>query len=255
MRSLHRVYNVVIIMSCGATANASLVAKVDIPANTLLFTIPRSGVINISTSDLSKKLPQLFNKDSPESAEDEIEESDSEGPWLSLILILIYEYLQGDQSRWKPYFDVLPAEFGTPMFWPEEDIQELQASSLRSKIGREDADAMLTTKILPIVKVHENVFYRDGSPRLGEEDLLKLAHCMGSLIMAYAFDLDKENENEEEETEAEDGWVEDKDNTMLGMVPMADILNSDAEFNVGTKMLPTRSGYDTNCCPGTCGSC
>lgn len=69
---------------------------------------------------------------------------------------------------------------------------------------------------------------------------------MGSLIMAYAFDLDKESENEEEEAEGEDGWVEDKDNTMLGMVPMADILNSDAEFNVGTKTLLKSNGYGAN---------
>jgi SET domain-containing protein 6 len=48
--------------------------------------------------------------------------------------------------------------------------------------------------------------------------------------MAYAFDLD--NGNEESDNE-EDGWVEDRDGkTMLGMVPMADILNANADFNV-----------------------
>lgn len=225
---------VVVAVWCGPAADTVVVAKVDIPANTLLFTIPRSAVINVSTSELSTKLPHLFEKASPEASGDDIDDSDSEDPWLSLILVLIYEYLQGDQSRWKPYFDVLPTEFDTPMFWSEEDIQELQASSLRSKIGREDADVMLTTKILPTVKAHEDVFYPVGSTRLEDPELLKLAHRMGSLIMAYAFDLDKGDESEEEEAEAEDGWVEDKDNTVLGMVPMADILNSDAEFNVGT---------------------
>jgi hypothetical protein len=48
--------------------------------------------------------------------------------------------------------------------------------------------------------------------------------------MAYAFDL--ENDDDEEQ-EGEDEWVEDKDGKVLmGMVPMADILNADAEFNV-----------------------
>jgi SET domain-containing protein 6 len=48
--------------------------------------------------------------------------------------------------------------------------------------------------------------------------------------MAYAFDLDNANEESEDE---EDGWVEDREGkTMLGMVPMADILNANAEFNV-----------------------
>ena len=198
-------------------------------------------------------MPHLFSHDDPETAEAEIEESDPENPWLSLILVLIYEYLQGEQSRWKPYFDVLPAEFDTPMFWLEDDINELQASSLRSKIGKEDADAMLTRKILPAVKAHENVFYPDGSPRLEDPQLLKLAHRMGSLIMAYAFDLDKDDENEEEEAEAEDGWVEDKESTMLGMVPMADILNSDAEFNVCAPELLSSHELSTNCLSGTRG--
>ena len=219
------------------------VAKADIPANTLLFTIPRAGVINITTSDLTKRLPQLFNNENLDATDDDLEASDSD-PWLSLILVLIYEYLQGDESRWKPYFDVLPAEFDTPMFWPEEDIRELQASSVRSKIGKEDADAMLAKKIIPTVKAHEDVFYPAGAPRLGDAELLHLAHRMGSLIMAYAFDLDKDDENEEAEAEAEDGWVEDKDSTMLGMVPMADILNSDAEFNVCMFGLTVSRAWD-----------
>lgn len=233
------------------SSNTFLVARVDIPANTLLFTIPRSGVINISTSSLSERLPNLFNNDSPDSADNELDEPGSD-PWLSLILVLIYEYLQGDRSRWKPYFDILPAEFDTPMFWTEDDISELQASSLRTKIGREDADAMFIKKILPTVKANEGVFYPDGSTRLDDSQLLQLAHRMGSLIMAYAFDLDKDDENEEGEDDAEDGWVEDKDSTTLGMVPMADVLNSDAEFNVrSTKLLMDYQVSSTNRDPGT----
>ena len=53
---------------------------------------------------------------------------------------------------------------------------------------------------------------------------------MGSTIMAYAFDLDNEEEEAEED---EDGWVVDKDaQKMMGMVPMADVLNANADFNV-----------------------
>jgi SET domain-containing protein 6 len=65
---------------------------------------------------------------------------------------------------------------------------------------------------------------------MSDEALLALAHRMGSTIMSYAFDLDNENEQSEDE---EDGWVEDREGTTpLGMVPMADILNANAEFNV-----------------------
>lgn len=138
------------------------------------------------------------------------------------------------------------------MFWKEEDICELQASSLRTKIGREDADAMFIKKILPTVKANEGVFYPNGSARLDDSQLLQLAHRMGSLIMAYAFDLDKDDENEDGEDDAEDGWVEDKDSTTLGMVPMADVLNSDAEFNVRTiRSLMNHRIWPTNRLPGT----
>ncbi|SPO00744.1 related to RMS1 - regulatory protein [Cephalotrichum gorgonifer] len=215
-------------------AGRGIIANVDIPANTLLFTIPRPGVINITTSDLFQRLPDLLSKDLSGSIDDDDLEDSSSDPWLSLILVLIYEYLQGERSRWKAYFDILPVEFDTPMFWSEEDLMELQASSVVSKIGKAEADSMFLQKVVPAVTAHQDVFYGEGSSeKLSELELLNLAHRMGSLIMAYAFDLDKEDDDEDEEMEvdAEDGWVEDKDSTMLGMVPMADILNSDAEFN------------------------
>lgn len=54
---------------------------------------------------------------------------------------------------------------------------------------------------------------------------------MGSTIMSYAFDLEQDMEIPEQ-LENDDEWEEDREGkTMLGMVPMADILNADAEFN------------------------
>lgn len=144
---------------------------------------------------------------------------------------MIYEYLQGDKSRWKPYFDVLPDQFETLMWWSDQELSELQASSIVSKIGKDEADGMFRTRVLPIINEHADVFYPEGSGRLSEDQLMLLAHRMGSTIMAYAFDL--ENEDEEADPENGEEWVEDKEGTlMMGMVPMADILNADAEFNV-----------------------
>jgi len=52
---------------------------------------------------------------------------------------------------------------------------------------------------------------------------------MGSAIMAYAFDLEKDDEEDEQQQEE---WIEDREGlTQMGMVPMADMLNADAEFN------------------------
>jgi SET domain-containing protein 6 len=150
---------------------------------------------------------------------------------------MIYEYLQGGASRWKPYLDILPSSFDTPMFWSPAELSELQASALVGKIGKAEADRMIQTKILPVIRAHEDVFFAPGSSqRLEDAQLLELAHRFGSTIMAYAFDLEKDDDEKEgaegDGGDGDDEWVEDKEGkTMLGMVPMADLLNADAEFN------------------------
>lgn len=192
-----------------------------------MFTIPRDAIINVQTSELSKKLPHVFDGSIDEMDEDAAP-LDS---WGSLILVLLYEYLRGDASRWKPYFDVLPEEFDTPIFWSEDELKELEGTSLTAeKVGKNESDTMLRQKILPVVFGNAAVFFPEGTTTPSEDEVLRLAHRMGSTIMAYAFDL--ENEDDEPE-EGEDGWVEDREGqVMLGMVPMADTLNADAEFNV-----------------------
>jgi len=151
--------------------------------------------------------------------------------WGSLILVMLYEFLQGEASRWKPYFDVLPQTFDTPIFWTKTELKELEGTCLTpEKIGKKESDDMLRTRILPIVLQNPTIFYPEGANQLSEEDLLFVAHRMGSTIMAYAFDLEDGNEQSDDE---EDGWAEDREGrTMLGMVPMADILNANADFNV-----------------------
>lgn len=208
------------------------VAIKDIPEDTTLFTIPRSAIINTETSELAEKLPKVFKV--PEDDEDEDwEPLDS---WGSLILVMLYEYLQGGASRWKPYFDVLPQTFDTPIFWTEAELKELEGTCLTpEKIGKHESDEMLRSRILPIVLQNTSIFYPEGTTQLCEDDLLSLAHRVGSTIMSYAFDLDNSDENSDDE---EDGWAEDREGTtMLGMVPMADMLNANAEFNVRFQYL------------------
>lgn len=184
--------------------------------------------MGVETSELPSKIPQIFNLD----AED-VGDAPQQDSWSCLILIMIYEYLRGQESLWKPYFDVLPDTFDTPMFWKEEELNELQASSVRAKVGRDEAEDMFRANILPVLRGNPELFLASESK--SDADLISLAHRMGSTIMSYAFDL----ENEEEEDEGnEDGWEVDKDGkSMMGMVPMADILNADAEFNVSI-LLP-----------------
>ncbi|KAI1640685.1 SET domain-containing protein [Biscogniauxia mediterranea] len=221
----------------GRGAGRGIVTTADIPEDTVLFTIPRAAIISTETSDLAKRIPQLFATTGLEDDDNEADEDGSEtsGPpdnWVSLILVMIYEYLQGDKSRWRPYFDVLPGEFETLMWWSDRELDQLQASSIVSRVGKDEADGMFRTKVLPVVEQNAGVFYPEGaSQRLSEEQLMQLAHRMGSTIMAYAFDLENEDD-EDMDAENEDEWMEDREGkTLMGMVPMADILNADAEFN------------------------
>jgi SET domain-containing protein 6 len=203
----------------------------------VLFAIPRAAIISTQTSDLAKRIPEVFATTVLDDADNEADEDGGEtsGPpdnWIALILVMIYEYLKGDKSRWKRYFDVLPTEFDTLMWWSDKELDWLQASSIIPKIGKEEADSTFRARILPVVKNHPKVFFPEGSQRLSEDELILLAHRIGSTIMAYAFDM--ENDDEDGNQEEEDEWVEDKEGKILmGMVPMADILNADAEFNVG----------------------
>ncbi|KAF5021606.1 hypothetical protein F66182_6353 [Fusarium sp. NRRL 66182] len=224
-------------------AGRGIIALEDIPTGTTLFTIPRKVIINIETSDLPKKLPDVFDLDKPVE-DDESPQLDS---WGSLILVMIYEYLQGEQSLWKPYFDVLPSTFDTPMFWSDSELDQLQASHMRHKIGKADAESMFQKTLLPIIRSNQGIFNTNKT----EAELIEIAHRMGSTIMAYAFDL----ENDDEEEEEADGWVEDRDGkSMMGMVPMADILNADAEFNAhvnheeesltATSLRPIKAGQE-----------
>ncbi|KAI8715097.1 Ribosomal lysine N-methyltransferase 4 [Fusarium sp. LHS14.1] len=205
-------------------AGRGIIALQDIPADMTLFTIPRKGIINVETSELPKKLPDVFDLDKP------IDDEDDEAPrldsWSSLILVMMYEYLQGEKSQWKPYFDVFPSSFDTPMFWSETELDQLQASHMRHKIGKADAENMFRKTLVPIIRNNSSVF---GGENQSDDDLVEIAHRMGSTIMSYAFDLENDEDDEEEEA---DGWVEDREGkSMMGMVPMADILNADAEFN------------------------
>lgn len=238
----------------------------------MLFTIPRQSVICTNTSSLATKIPDLLSplqehertdhdmNSEAEDGEDDDENDKSQDSWTSLILILIYEHLQGASSSWRPYLDVLPTigDFSTPMFWADDELAELQASPVAGKVGKDEAEKMMRTKILPVVRAHPTIFFPEGSAELSDDELVQVAFRMGSVIMAYAFDLEKEDDDEEkdaEDAEEEDEWVEDREGkTMLGMVPMADILNADATFNahiehgehalIATSLRPIKAGEE-----------
>ncbi|KAI9026673.1 hypothetical protein CLU79DRAFT_803426 [Phycomyces nitens] len=193
-------------------AGRGIVAKKDIKEGDVLFSLPRSLLLSPLTSGLRKE-PGI----------DEV--LDNLEGWLPLILCMMYESQKVD-SFWKPYFDVLPKAFATPMFWGDDDIKGLEGTDIVGKIGKSDAEAMFKTKILPIIK---------SNPRLFDENVhtVDLFHICGSLIMAYSFtdeiatNANKKDEDDEEEEEGE----EEQGEELIAMVPLADTLNHKTGYN------------------------
>lgn len=151
--------------------------------------------------------------------------------------MLIYEYMLGEDSRWKAYFDILPEHFDTLMFWSDEELKDLQSSAVVDKIGKSAADKLFDTVLIPIIRRHESIF--KTSAEMSDQQLKDLAHRLGSIIMSYAFDIEKDDD--EEETD-EDGYAtDDEEQISKGMVPLADLLNADAEPNVRPPQLSLTS--------------
>jgi SET domain-containing protein 6 len=194
------------------SAGRGVVATADLDEDEELFSIPRSSILMTDNSTINDHLGTKVK---------------DQDPWLSLILTMLYEYRGVTQSNWKPYFDVLPTEFDTLMYWTEEELEHLQGSAVVNKIGKLTADSTFHKLLLPIVR-DQPIFKADN---LSDADIIDLSHRMGSTIMAYAFDIETPSQLPRSE---EGGWEEDSDageTLPKGMVPLADMLNADADHN------------------------
>ncbi|CCX07273.1 hypothetical protein FPQ18DRAFT_310366 [Pyronema domesticum] len=189
----------------------------------LVFRIPRASALTLETSNLKTLLPEA-----------EVAALD---PWLVLILVLIFE--TRPSSPWAPYLDLLPTDFNSLMYWSGEELSQLRGSAVLDKIGKADADDIFLNKLLPVVQRNESAFtetcLRNVPTGMGfDEHFLITAHRMGSIIMSYSFDLEVVHENkpakEEEEEEDSDDDEEEKEH-YKAMVPLADMLNADADRN------------------------
>ena len=193
------------------SAGRGVVAVDDIDEDEEIFAITKLSILTTENSRLPAELQVQLND-----------------PWLSLILAMTLEYQAGQDSRWQPYFDVLPATFDTLMYWTSDELKHLHGSTVVDKIGKQSADRVFTEQLLPAVRSHQSLF---NAASLSNEDLLSLFHRMGSTIMAYAFDLENASQPPRGE---EDGWEEESDagaTLAKGMVPLADMLNADADRN------------------------
>lgn len=192
-------------------------ATQDLSEDEELFSIPRASILTNETTDLPANLRKELDH-----------------PWLSLILVMVHEYLKGTKSSWYPYFNLLPETFDSLMFWSDEELLSLKGSAVVDKIGKESADSTFTEQLIPLIAQHANIFQTAGR---SNDELLSLCHRMGSTIMAYAFDLEKPepshspNHNQQDSEE----WEEDSEESAIslpkGMIPLADMLNANADHN------------------------
>ena len=187
--------------------------------NEVLFRIPRTAVLSVENSILAAEIPAATLQ--------------SLGPWLALILVMLYEDANGAASNWSPYFAVLPSEFDSLMFWSDDELAELQASAVVDKIGRAGADRLFLEQLLPVITECADAFFA-GDPRAQQKAAelhspagLARMHRMGSLIMAYAFDMEPATSTRAVD---EEGYASEDEDAALpkGMVPLADMLNADA---------------------------
>ncbi|GMG55698.1 unnamed protein product [Ambrosiozyma monospora] len=153
-----------------------LIAKQDIEEDEVLFEMSRDAILNIETSQLSKINPENAEK------------LNNLTQWESLILVLAYEMMLGSESKWSPYFDVLPSGgFNSLMFWNDEELEHLKPSRVLSRIGKKEAEEMYH-KLVP------GQCEELGVPELAKFLTLEKFHVVASIIMSYSFDVDRPEE-------------------------------------------------------------
>ncbi|XP_062317991.1 N-lysine methyltransferase setd6 [Osmerus eperlanus] len=197
----------------GTVSEYGMLAKQDIEEGEVLFSIPRSALLNQSTTKVSAVL---------EEAKASLENTSG---WVPLLLSLLSEYTS-PQSFWKPYLSLWPdfKALDQPMFWSKEEREQL----LKGTGVREAVDTDLTNIqkeyqdiVLPFILLHPDLW----SP---QTHTLELYTRLVAFVMAYSFQEPLEDEEEED----------DKDPNPPMMVPMADMLNHVANHNANLEYTP-----------------
>ncbi|KAK3818907.1 MAG: hypothetical protein J3Q66DRAFT_281983 [Benniella sp.] len=193
------------------SAGRGVVATADINKDDELFSIPRPLLLSPENSELAKKIDLT-----------------TLAGWNPLMMCMIYEYCHGETSRWKPYFDILPTEFSTPMFWSDEELEELKGTGVVDKIGKEEAESVFKDQLWPLISANLELFPVQDKD---EASFLKIFHRMGSLIMAYAFHNTLTDKESDEDVMDEDDDEDEDAKVSVSMVPMADMLNHKTGHN------------------------
>lgn len=200
-----------------------IIAMEDIEPNEQLFTIPRSILINVVNNSLIEKYPDI---------QDKLKSMDQ---WLSLIIILSYEFKFG--NKWKNYFNIIPDEFNQLIFWNNEELKDLEPSCILERIGTEN-NLNMHNQIIKIID-DSNIVELEG--QLSIEEYNKIA----TIIMSYSFDVEvpkakkdaketaegDEHRDKEDDEDEESEDEEEEEEYYKSMVPLADTLNANTHLN------------------------
>jgi SET domain-containing protein 6 len=197
----------------------------------------------------SKWLQVTDEEDTPVLPIEAEAERDPEGSHASIG----QEYRNGGRSRgrqdWGFYFSILPKNFDTPMFWNDEDLEELRGTGIPSKIGKDEATKDYLEKVRPYIRERAHIFFGsifDSKPLedlIDEHYSLHQFHLMGSRILSRSFHVKdakegvlgeegKEYDDRETKSDSGDDSSDDEDDEesedieTISMVPMADMLNA-----------------------------
>lgn len=102
-------------------------AKYDIPPNTICVSIPKNCLITVEMGQATD-IGQTILKS----------ELDLDAPkHIFLMIFLLYDRkVNGDQSFFKPYYDILPKTLhNIPIFWSDDELMYLEGSYLLEQIA------------------------------------------------------------------------------------------------------------------------
>lgn len=197
----------------------------DIEDDEIIFSIPRNAVLNIQNADplpfsrrLSEKMPSWLVSCFRSFGKVRILRLTG----LQALTSILMAEGQKDNSKWAPYLAILPERLDSLVFWSDSELAELQASAVVNKIGKKGAEDMFASYITPLGLKHSST---------------EMCHKVASVIMAYAFDIPDpsdglisggKGEDAGDDLVSDDG---EDEKTILSMIPLADMLNADADRN------------------------
>ena len=98
----------------------SLATTKDFEEDSLVVSVPNNAVLSADYAEHNKVLKSILDNDEMIRAMDNV----------GLVIILAFEILSGDESQWKPYLDLLPTSYTTPIFYNIEQLQTLKPSGV-----------------------------------------------------------------------------------------------------------------------------